>query len=88
MRQHTRRAARAAAAGYVAVDFIALATLALAIGLFLVLADWWNSYAAAAFATSGVLALVAVVAALAARGILRRISQLGAPGPVGGEEQR
>jgi len=71
MKEQARRAARAAAAGYVAVDFIALASLALATGVFLVLGAWWDSYAAAAFATSGILALVAVIAAVAARKVLR-----------------
>jgi uncharacterized membrane protein YqjE len=79
MGEQTRRAARAAAAGYIAIDFIALATLALAVGVFLVLASWWNSYAAAAFATSGLLAIVALGAGLAVRGLMRRMRELTNP---------
>ena len=77
MREQSRRAARAAAAGYVAVDFVALATLALAVGVFLVLAGWWDSYVAAAFVTSGLLAVVALVAGVVVRGMMRRMLDTG-----------
>ncbi|HLU65950.1 MAG TPA: phage holin family protein, partial [Kofleriaceae bacterium] len=76
VREQARRAGRAAAAGYLAVDFLALASLALAVGVFLVLARWWDSYAAAAFATSGLLALIALAAGLVGRGMMRRISDV------------
>lgn len=71
MKEQARRAVKAAAAGYIAVDFIALATLALAAGVFLVLGTWWDSYAAAAFATSGILTVVALIAGMIARKMLR-----------------
>ena len=76
MSEQARRAAKAAAAGYLAVDLIALATLALSVGVFLVLADAWDSYAAAAFATSGFLALAAVVVGLAVRAMMKRVGEV------------
>ena len=76
MRSPTRRAAGAAAAGYLAIDLIALATLALSVGVFLVLADAWDSYAAAAFATSGFLMVAALVVGLVLRELMRRIGQV------------
>ena len=72
-REQARRAAKAAAAGYVAIELVALATLALSVGVFLVLARWWDSYAASAFATSGLLAVAALVLALAVRRMTRAI---------------
>ena len=76
MREQARRAAKTAAAGYLAVDLIALATLALSVGVFLVLADAWQSYAAAAFATSGFLAVAAVVVGLAVRTMMKRVGEV------------
>jgi uncharacterized membrane protein YqjE len=76
MREQARRAAGTAAAGYLAVDLIALATLALSVGVFLVLADAWDSYAAAAFATSGFLAVAAVVLGLVVRTMMRRMTEV------------
>ena len=76
MSEQARRAAKAAAAGYLAVDLIALATLALSVGVFLVLADAWHSYAAAAFATSGFLAVAAVVVGLAVRAMMKRVGEV------------
>ena len=76
MREQARRAAKTAAAGYLAVDLIALATLALSVGVFLVLADAWDSYAAAAFATSGFLAVAAVVVGLAVRAMMKRVGEV------------
>lgn len=76
MREQARRAATTAAAGYLAVDLIALATLALSVGVFLVLADAWDSYAAAAFATSGFLVLAALVVGLVVRAMLRRMTSV------------
>jgi uncharacterized membrane protein YqjE len=76
MREQARRAATTAAAGYLAVDLIALATLALSVGVFLVLADAWNSYALAAFATSGFLAVAAVVVGLAVRAMMKRVGEV------------
>jgi uncharacterized membrane protein YqjE len=76
MRDQARRAAKTAAAGYLAVDLIALATLALSVGVFLVLADAWDSYAAAAFATSGFLAVAAVVVGLAVRTMMKRVGEV------------
>ena len=76
MREQARRAAKTAAAGYLAVDLIALATLALSVGVFLVLADAWGSYAAAAFATSGFLAVAAVVVGLAVRTMMKRVGEV------------
>ena len=76
MREQTRRAARAAAAGYLAIDLVAMVSLALSVGVFLVLADAWDSYAAAAFATSGLLAVAAVVVGLVARAMMRRMTQV------------
>ena len=73
MREQTRRAAKTAAAGYLAIDLIALATLALSVGVFLVLADAWDSYAAAAFATSGFLAVAAAVVGLVVRAMMKRV---------------
>ena len=74
MREQARRAATTAAAGYLAIDLIALATLALSVGVFLVLADAWDSYAAAAFATSGFLVLAALVVGLVVRTMMRRMT--------------
>ena len=74
MREQARRAATTAAAGYLAIDLIALATLALSVGVFLVLADAWDSYAAAAFATSGFLVLAALVVGLVVRGMMKRMT--------------
>jgi uncharacterized membrane protein YqjE len=76
MREQARRAAKTAAAGYLAVDLIALATLALSVGVFLVLADAWDSYAAAAFATSGFLAVAAMVVGLAVRAMVKRVGEV------------
>ncbi len=76
MREQARRAARTAAAGYLAIDLIALATLALSVGVFLVLADAWDSYAAAAFATSGFLVVAALVVGLVVRGMMKRMSEV------------
>lgn len=76
MSEQARRAAKTAAAGYLAVDLIALATLALSVGVFLVLADAWDSYAAAAFATSGFLAVAAVVVGLAVRAMMKRVGEV------------
>lgn len=76
MREQARRAATMAAAGYLAVDLVALATLALSVGLFLVLADAWDSYAAAAFTTGGFLAVAALVVGLAVRAMMRRIGRV------------
>jgi len=76
MREQARRAATTAAAGYLAVDLIALATLALSVGVFLVLADAWDSYAAAAFATSGFLVVAAVVVGLVVRSMMKRVGQV------------
>ncbi len=76
MREQTRRAARAAAAGYLAVDLVAMVSLALSVGVFLVLADAWDSYAAAAFATSGLLAVAAVAVGLVARAMMRRMTEV------------
>ena len=76
MREQARRAATTAAAGYLAVDLIALATLALSVGVFLVLADVWDSYASAAFATSGFLAVAAVVVGLVVRAMMKRVGQV------------
>ena len=76
MREQARRAATTAAAGYLAIDLIALATLALSVGVFLVLADAWDSYAAAAFATSGFLVLAALVVGLVVRGMMRRMTDV------------
>ncbi|HEY8146878.1 MAG TPA: phage holin family protein [Kofleriaceae bacterium] len=76
MREQARRAATTAAAGYLAIDLIALATLALSVGVFLVLADAWDSYAAAAFATSGFLVLAALVVGLVVRAMLRRMTSV------------
>ena len=76
MREQARRAATTAAAGYLAIDLIALATLALSVGVFLVLADAWDSYAAAAFATSGFLVLAALVVGLVVRAMMRRITNV------------
>jgi len=74
MREQARRAATTAAAGYLAIDLVALATLALSVGVFLVLADAWDSYAAAAFATSGFLVLAALVVGLVVRAMMRRMT--------------
>lgn len=76
MREQARRAAGAAAAGYLAIDLIALATLALSVGVFLVLADAWDSYAAAAFATSGFLVVAALVVGLAVRAMMKRMGKV------------
>ena len=76
MREQARRAAKTAAAGYLAVDLIALATLALSVGVFLVLADAWDSYAAAAFATSGFLAVAALVVGLAVRAMMKQVGEV------------
>ena len=76
MREQARRAATTAAAGYLAIDLIALATLALSVGVFLVLADAWDSYAAAAFATSGFLVLAALVVGLVVRAMMRRMTNV------------
>jgi uncharacterized membrane protein YqjE len=76
MREQARRAAGAAAAGYLAIELIALATLALSVGVFLVLADAWDSYAAAAFATSGFLMVAALVVGLVVRALMRRVGQV------------
>lgn len=76
MREQARRAAGAAAAGYLAIELIALATLALSVGVFLVLADAWDSYAAAAFATSGFLMVAALVVGLVVRALIRRVGQV------------
>ena len=76
MREQARRAATTAAAGYLAIDLIALATLALSVGVFLVLADAWDSYAAAAFATSGFLVLAALVVGLVVRRMMRRMTDV------------
>ena len=73
MRDQARRAAKTAAVGTIAVELIALATLGLGVALFFVLADWWGNYAAAAFATSGVLVIAAVVCSLIARGMTQRM---------------
>jgi uncharacterized membrane protein YqjE len=74
MREQARRAATTAAAGYLAIDLIALATLALSVGVFLILADALDSYAAAAFATSGFLVVAALVVGLAVRSMMRRLT--------------
>jgi uncharacterized membrane protein YqjE len=74
MREQARRAATTAAAGYLAIDLVALATLALSVGVFLVLADAWDSYAAAAFATSGFLVVAALVVGLVVRAMMRRMT--------------
>ena len=74
MREQARRAASTAAAGYLAIDLIALATLALSVGVFLVLADVWDSYAAAAFATSGFLVVAALAVGLVVRAMMRRMT--------------
>ena len=74
MREQARRAATTAAAGYLAIDLIALATLALSVGVFLVLADVWDSYAAAAFATSGFLVVAALAVGLVVRSMMRRMT--------------
>jgi uncharacterized membrane protein YqjE len=76
MREQARRAAGAAAAGYLAIELITLATLALSVGVFLVLADVWDSYAAAAFATSGFLMVAALVVGLVVRALMRRVGQV------------
>jgi uncharacterized membrane protein YqjE len=76
MREQARRAARTAAAGYLAIDLIALATLALSVGVFLVLADAWDSYAAAAFATSGLLVVAALVVGLIVRAMMKRMTEV------------
>ena len=76
MRDQARRAAKTAAAGYLAVDLIALATLALSVGVFLVLADAWDSYAAAAFATSGFLVVAALAVGLVVRAMLGRMTEV------------
>ena len=76
MREQARRAARAAAAGYLAIDLVAMVTLALSVGVFLVLADAWDSYAAAAFATSGFLAVAAVAVGMVARAMMRRMTEV------------
>jgi uncharacterized membrane protein YqjE len=76
MREQARRAAGAAAAGYLAIELITLATLALSVGVFLVLADAWDSYAAAAFATSGFLMVAALVVGLVVRALMRRVGQV------------
>lgn len=76
MREQARRAATTAAAGYLAIDLVALATLALSVGVFLVLADAWDSYAAAAFATSGFLVLAALVVGLVVRAMMRRMTEV------------
>jgi len=73
VRDQARRAAKTAAAGYVAIELVALATLALSVAVFLVLADWWGSYAAAAFATAGLLSVAALVLGLTVRGMTRRM---------------
>jgi uncharacterized membrane protein YqjE len=73
VRDQARRAAKTAAAGFVAVELVALATLALGVAVFLVLADWWNSYAASAFATSALLAVAALVLGLLVRGMTRKV---------------
>jgi len=75
MREQARRAATTAAAGYLAIDLIALATLALSVGVFLVLADAWDSYAAAAFATSGFLVVAALLVGLVVRAMMKRMSR-------------
>ena len=74
MSEQARRAASTAAAGYLAIDLIALATLALSVGVFLVLADLWDSYAAAAFATSGFLVVAALAVGLVVRSMMRRMT--------------
>ena len=71
VREQTRQAAKTAATGFIAIELGALATLALGVAVFLVLASWWDSYAAAAFATSGLLALGALVCGLIVRGMSR-----------------
>ena len=76
MREQARRAASTAAAGYLAIDLIALATLALSVGVFLVLADAWDSYAAAAFATSGFLVVAALAVGLVVRSMMRRMTKV------------
>lgn len=76
MREQARRAATTAAAGYLAIDLIALATLALSVGVFLVLADVWDSYAAAAFATSGFLVVAALAVGLVVRSMMRRMTSV------------
>ena len=76
MREQARRAASTAAAGYLAIDLIALATLALSVGVFLVLADVWDSYAAAAFATSGFLVVAALAVGLVVRSMMRRMTKV------------
>lgn len=76
MRDQARRAAGVAAAGYLAIDLIALATLAVSVGVFLVLADAWDSYAAAAFATSGFLVVAAIAVGLVVRALMRRMTQV------------
>lgn len=73
MRDQARRAAKTAAAGYVAVELVALAVLALGVAVFLVLSSVWQSYAAAAFATSGLLAVAALVLGLIVRGMTRKM---------------
>ena len=76
IRDQARRAAGVAAAGYLAIDLIALATLAVSVGVFLVLADAWDSYAAAAFATSGFLVVAAIAVGLVVRALMRRMTQV------------
>jgi uncharacterized membrane protein YqjE len=76
MREQARRAAGAAAAGYHANELNTLATLALSVGVFRVLADVWDSYAAAAFATSGFLMVAALVVGLVVRALMRRVGQV------------
>ena len=76
MREQARRAATTAAAGYLAIDLIALATLALSVGVFLVLADVWDSYAAAASATSGFLVVAALAVGLVVRSMMRRMTSV------------
>ena len=78
MREQTRRAAKTAAAGYLAIDLIALATLALSVGVFLILADALDSYAVAAFVTSGFLMVAALVVGLVVRSLMRRITGVAA----------
>lgn len=80
MSDQARRAARTAAAGYLAIDLIALATLALSVGVFLVLAEAWDSYAAAAFATSGFLVVAALVVGLVVRSMMQRMAEVAARG--------
>ena len=73
MRDQARRAASTAAAGYIAIEMIALAMLGLGVAIFFVLVDWWGNYAAAAFATSGLLAVAAIVCALVVRGMTKKM---------------